>query len=70
MGFKRGGYETKGHRWSNHPDQYHLVCTKCGCLKVRKTVNRESIVCYFDKYGNQLNGNPNCKSVYDLLNEE
>lgn len=70
MGFRHRGHGNNGHRWSNHPDRYHQVCITCGCTKEMKTINRETVYIYKDRFGNVLDGCPKCKSVYDLLNEE
>ena len=59
------------HMYRNDPDSAHQTCIRCGCKKVRKTVNYVTKSFYYDRNGNLLDGNPEeCKSLYDLLMEE
>ena len=72
MGFKRNQNRSaiQGHKWSNHPDSMHRICTRFGCSRVQTQASGKSVHIYYDRYGNELDGNPECKSLMDLLNEE
>ena len=64
---------TSKHSFRNNPNKQHQVCVTCGCRRDKTYKNSvgQSIITYYDRYGNLLDGCPTeCKSMLDLLNED
>lgn len=63
--FNDKSHTSKGHRWSNNPSTVHQICIICGCKKDITYSNKQgkNTFIYTDKYGNILDGCPDCKSI-------
>ena len=74
MGFKLGTitYGKQGHKWTNDPDVCHQKCVTCGCRKdsIYRNAKGGRDYTYYDYNGNKVEELPECRSVYDLLNED